>query len=195
MADHVEGSALLRQLLEGGNPRTLGNVGAVVELVHAHPDRLDELISCVLGNDDEIVTMRAADALEKVCRSDPALVQPHVPTLLGGMATIDQPSVQWHVAQMLGQVRLTARQRARAVRILRANLDHSADWIVLNCSLDTLATLARHDATLVETLLAYLRRYQHSSYKSLSSRAERLLTEFASPDRTTSRARSPAPDR
>jgi hypothetical protein len=34
------------------------------------------------------------------------------------MAKIAQPSVQWHVAQMLGRVRLTTAQRGRAVRLM-----------------------------------------------------------------------------
>jgi len=96
--------------LTGGNPRTLHNVDPVVKTVVAEPERLDELIVCVLDSEDEIVRMRAGDALEKVCRAQPLLLQPHVSLLLGDMAQIHQPSVQWHVAQMLGHVRLTSTQ-------------------------------------------------------------------------------------
>lgn len=170
--------ASIRDQLSGGDPRTLGRTAAVVDLVLGQPDRLDELIGCVVDEDDEIVRMRAGDALEKVSRSQPPLVQPHVPLLLGAMSRIDQPSVQWHVAQMLGHVRLTARQRSSAVRILCGYLDSSTDWIVLNCSLDTLAAFARRDEDLVETLLDYLRRFEHGSLKSLAKRARKLLAEF-----------------
>lgn len=167
----------IRESLSGGNPRTLHNVESVVALVLAEPDRLDELIRCVLDSDDEIVRMRASDALEKVCRERPSLLQPHA-ALLGAMSQIDQPSVQWHVAQMLGHIHITARQRVRAAVILRRNLDESSDWIVLNWSLQTLAELARTDTDLIEPLREYLRDFEHSSYKSLVKRARNLGAEF-----------------
>ncbi|MDR9450916.1 MAG: hypothetical protein RI637_06850 [Acidimicrobiia bacterium] len=172
----------IRESLSGGNPRKLQNVDVVVALVLEEPGRLDELIGCILDHDDEIVRMRAGDALEKVCRERPSLLQPHVPLLLGRMSQIDQPSVQWHVAQMLGHVRLTARQRTRAALVLRNNLDYSSDWIVLNWSLETLAALARRDLDLIEPLRRSLRHHEHSSYKSLAKRARVLLAEFGAED-------------
>ena len=169
--------------LSGGDPRTLRNVDEVVEIALAEPERLDELIRCVLESDDEIVRMRAGDALEKACRPQPPLLQPHVWLLLGAMSRIHQHSVQWHVAQMLGHVRLTPKQRHRAARLMNENLDESTDWIVLNCSLDTLAVLARQDPAVVDDLRHQLRRHEQSSYKSLANRARKLLIEFA-PDPT-----------
>jgi hypothetical protein len=79
---------------------------------------------------------------------------------------------------MMGHVKLSPRQRERATA-LRNNLEKSSDWIVLNYSLDTMAVLARQGRQLVPTLRDYLRRYEHSSYTSLSSRARKLLVEFA----------------
>jgi hypothetical protein len=173
-------------LLSGGNPRTLRNVDQVVETVLADPDRLQELTRCILASDDQVedqvnslgrlkVRMRAGDALEKVCRAQPPLIQPHVPLLLGEMA---QPCVQWHVAQMLGRFRLTTAQRRQAARLMDQNLDESSDWIVLDTSLDTLAILARTDPAIVEDLCPRLRRQAHSHFKSLANRARKLGIEF-----------------
>lgn len=164
--------------LSGGDPRTLRNVEEVVEIALAEPERLDELIRCVLESDDEIVRMRAGDALEKVCRRQPPLLQPHVWLLLGAMSRIHQHSVQWHVAQMLGHVRLTPAQRRRAAGLMNNNLDESADWIVLNYSLDTLAVLARQDPAILDDLHRQLRRHGQSDYKSLAHRARELSIEF-----------------
>ena len=168
----------IRDSLSGGDPRRLQNVDVVVALVLEAPDRIQELLDCILHCDDEIVRMRASDALEKVCRERPSLLEPHTPVLLGAMAQIDQPSVQWHVAQILGHVPLTAEQRTRAAQILRNNLDRSSDWIVLNWSLETLAALARKDTDLIGPLRTYLRRHEQSAYKSLAKRARNLLAEF-----------------
>ena len=80
----------IHDLLSGGNPRTLHNVDEVIRTVLAQPERVDELIRCVLDADDDIVHMRAGDALEKVCRAQTSLLQPHVFLLLGDMAKIRQ---------------------------------------------------------------------------------------------------------
>lgn len=78
----------IHDLLSGGNPRTLHNVDEVIRTVLAQPERVDELIRCVLDADDDIVRMRAGDALERVCRAQTSLLQPHVFLLLGDMAKI-----------------------------------------------------------------------------------------------------------
>jgi hypothetical protein len=177
------GQVPIQDLLSGGDPRTLRNADEVTETVLAQPERLDELIRCVLDSQDDIVRMRAGDALEKVCRAQPSLLQPYVSLLLGDLAAVRQPSVQWHVAQMLGQVRLRTAQRRRAARLMDKNLDESADWIVLNCSLETLAILARADPAIVGDLRRQLGRHEQSSYRSLANRARKLRLELE-PDPT-----------
>jgi len=74
--------APLHDRLSGGDPRTLRNVDEVVTTVLVDPERLGELIACVLASHDQIVRLRAGDALEKVCRTRPCLMQPHVSLLL-----------------------------------------------------------------------------------------------------------------
>lgn len=170
--------ASVRQQLVGGDPRTLRHVDMVVERVRRTPHLLDELLDCVVGEEDEVVRMRASDALEKICRDRPDLLQPRVAVVLGPMARIPQASVQWHVAQMLGELPLTAHQRSRAARLLDRYLRASTDWIVLNCSLETLAALSREDDGLLGLLREHLARCEESPYRSLSSRARRLRDEF-----------------
>ena len=91
--------------LRGGKPRTLGRAPDVVEFVLRHPGELGDLIECIFG-DDEIVRMLAADALEKVCRQHPDWLTPHFDRVLTDVAAVPQPSVQWHVAQMIGKLHL-----------------------------------------------------------------------------------------
>lgn len=164
----------------GGDPRRLQNAETVIELVLASPDRLDELFDCVFS-DDEIVRMRASDALEKVCRQRPALLRDHVDRLLVDMAEIEQPSVQWHLAQILATVPLDDEQRTRAVALLHHNLAAYDDWIVTNLTLESLAHFARDDSDLRPGFVAALRNYEHSSYKSIRSRVSKLLAEFDRP--------------
>jgi hypothetical protein len=87
---------VFRENLVGGPKRDLRNAG-VVAAVLAESARVGQLFECVLDR-DEYVRMRAADALEKVCRTDHAILEPLTERIFEEMAVIDQPSVQWHVA-------------------------------------------------------------------------------------------------
>ena len=94
------------------------------------------------------VRMRAGDALEKIARIRPELLAPFTRRLLGDVADVDQPSIQWHLAQILTEIELTPQQRQRAIAILKRNLERYEDWIVLNLTLHALAHFARDDPEL-----------------------------------------------
>lgn len=174
-----DGPGTIEVLLAGGNPRSLRNADIVINAASRQPERLEELVQCVFSA-DEIVRMRASDALEKVCRAHPGLLQRFVPQLLGEMARIEQPSVQWHLAQILTEVRLDEREQAEAIAILEHNLDTSGDWIVTNLTLQALAVFARTSPAVRTRLTERLHHYQDSPYKSVASRARKLLAEFDS---------------
>jgi hypothetical protein len=167
-------------MLEGGHHNSLGRTEEVVVVVLADPARLDELFSC-LGHGDELVRMRAGDALEKVCRGRPGWFEPHVEQLLGVVGQIEQPSVQWHVAQMLQRLRgrLSEEQARRATELLRRNLIRSTDWIVLNVTMDVLAEWARDDPALAAWLAGELRRLRGDGRKSVAKRASKRLADLA----------------
>ena len=74
------------------------------------------------------------------------------------MARIDQPSVRWHLVQMLGEVTLRPPQRERALTVLWDCVDHAGDRIVLNYSLEVLAGFVRQDPVLRERFVAALLR-------------------------------------
>lgn len=96
------------------------------------------------------------------------------------MSRIEQASVQWHLAQILTQVRLDDREQAEAITILEHNLDTSGDWIVINLTLQALATFARTSPAVRTRLTGRLHHYQDSPYKSVASRARKLLAELGS---------------
>jgi hypothetical protein len=86
-------------LLTGGDPRSLRNATIVIDAASRQPGRLEELVQCVFSA-DEIVRMRAGKGLP----TQPGLLRPFVPRLLGQMSRIEQASVQWHLAQILTEV-------------------------------------------------------------------------------------------
>jgi len=69
-------------LLSGGDRRSIGRSNEVVKLVLRAPRRFAELLQC-LWSDDPTITMRAADAAEKVSAVKPELLKPYKAELLG----------------------------------------------------------------------------------------------------------------
>jgi hypothetical protein len=102
-----------------------------------------------------------------------------VDRLLTDVAAIDQPSVRWHLAQILRHVTLTPAQRARAIAVLRANLAASDDWIVVNETLTTLAVFARDDDALRAALVPLLDARTREPRRAVAKRAARLLAELS----------------
>jgi hypothetical protein len=167
-------------MLRGGHPNSLGRTEDVVELVLAERAHLEALFAA-MDDPDEVVRMRVGDALEKVCRERPGWFVAHIERLLGELGRIEQPSVQWHVAQMLERLRgdLSESQARRATELLQHNLTTSHDWIVLNVTMDVLTEWARTDAPLAGWLRPELERLRHDDRRSVAKRAAKRAAELA----------------
>jgi hypothetical protein len=171
-------------MLERGHRSSLGRTEEVVGVVLADHARLEELFA-TLADSDEVVRMRAGDALEKVCRVQPGWFLAHLDRLLNEVGQIQQPSVQWHVAQMLQHLRsdLSDDQAKRATELLQRNLSTSTDWIVLNVTMDVLTAWADRDALLAAWLVPALERLRRDDRTSVAKRASQRLAALA--DRQT----------
>jgi len=106
-----------RAQMFGGNKRKINN-RSVIEAVLHDPTRVGEVFACV-KDDDAYVRMCASDALEKVCRANASIVQPLQTRVLNEMSTIDQPSVQWHYAQIVDQLHFTPQETAQVMSKLQ----------------------------------------------------------------------------
>lgn len=160
----------LRDRLSTGSARSLGEADQVAAEAADSRQLVDELVDCVL-DDDELVRMRASDALEKVARTRPEWVGPHAERLLGKVALVDQPSVRWHLAQILAEIPLQPEQRERAVALLRRMLAEETDWIVLTCTMTALTDLCLDDATAKPWLGSLLRQHAGDPRPAVAKRA------------------------
>lgn len=167
-------------MLKGGHPNSLGRTEEVVGIVLADRVRLEELFATI-ADPDAVVRLRVGDALEKVCREQPGWFVAHVERLLGDLGQIEQPSVRWHVAQILQHLRsdLSDDEARRATQLLQRNLTDSTDWIVLNVTMDVLTEWAHHDPPLAGWLTPELERLCQDDRKSVAKRAAKRLTELA----------------
>ncbi len=164
------------ELLHGDDPRKLHGVGAVVDVVLHAPQRFGELIAC-LGGDDPVVRMRAADAAEKITRAMPDLLEPHRAALLALAETTDQPSLRWHLAQMLPRAPLDPNEQRAFIGALRRWLDDGSA-IVKTSALQALADIALDDPSLRRMVLPAIRKAIDTGTAAVRTRGERLLASL-----------------
>ena len=165
-------------LVVGGKSNSLGRAQEVIDLVLADQSRLDELYNCLFA-DDAWARMRAADAFEKVCRQHPEWLLPYVDRFPSELAISTQPSIQWHLAQIYGQLSLTDEQEKDAVDWLtRLVSTKDVDWIVAANAMDTLAKFARNGSFSKAQLISLLKIQQQHKSNAVIKRSTKLLTEF-----------------
>ncbi len=170
--------SFVEMLSVGGKSNSLGRAGEVIDIVLRDRSRLDELYQC-LFDDDAWVRMRAADSLEKVCRIHPEWLTPYIDRLSRDFATSDQPSTQWHMAQIYGAVELTTAQREFAVRWLKKLLSSpSVDWIVATNSMITLMQFTRESLFPKPEMIALLDIQQQHKSAAVVKRATKLRDEL-----------------
>lgn len=166
-------------LAEGGKKNSLGRAEEVVQIVLADQSRVDELYQC-LFEDDAWVRMRAVDALEKVCRVHPEWLEPYVNRLLSEVATIDQASIQWHLAEIFRQVHLSPRQRQQAIALMKDNISSKdADWIVASNTMETLAMFVTNGSVSAHELLPLLEIQKAHHSKAVVKRATRIFDQLS----------------
>ena len=161
------------QKLAGDDRRAIGKSNEVVAQVLARPS-LFRLVFEGLLDDDPIIRMRAADAVEKVSSKRPEYLKPYKKTLLRRVAAVNQQEVRWHVAQMIPRLDLTPAERAEAVCLL---VDFLADRssIVRTFAMQALADIAAQDAVFEPQVVGLLRALTETGTSAMRARGRKLL--------------------
>ncbi len=162
-------------LMAGGKSNSLGRVNEVIALVLVDRSRLDELYNCLFV-EDAWARMRAADALEKVCRQHPEWLVDYIDRFFSDLADSTQPSIQWHLAQIYAQVQLSTAQKRTVIAWLKHILaSPQVDWIVAANAMDTLVQFAQDGSVSVAQVIPLLKVQQKHKSKAVIRRADKLL--------------------
>lgn len=162
----------------GEKRNTLGRAQEVVDIVLSDRSHLDELYNAIF-DDSPWIRMRAIDSLEKVCRVHPDWLEPYTDRLLTAVASIEQPSVQWHLAELFREINLSPNQRERAIAHLKQNIkDTSVDWIVAANTMTTLTIFVKNGYIVKEEVLPLLNTQQKHHSKAVVKRAVKLFDEI-----------------
>jgi hypothetical protein len=167
-------------LLKGGDRRSIGRSDQVAAMVFKDL-RLFPKLMAGMWSEDPIVRMRAADATEKVTRTNPKLLRPFKKELLGLMGEAKEQELRWHLAAIVPRLPLNAKERQLASSLLNGYLEDRSS-IVETFTLQGLADLAHDDPRLRLEVLDTLREATRTGTPAMKARSRKLLIEL---DRTS----------
>ncbi len=163
-------------LLEGGDRRSIGRSDQVAAMVSRNPRLFPKLIAG-LWSEDPIVRMRAADATEKVTRTNPKLLWPFKKELLGLMGEAKEQELRWHLAAIVPRLPLNAKERQLASSLLNGYLEDRSS-IVKTFALQGLADLGNDDPSLRLEALGTLREATRTGTPAMKARSRNLLIKL-----------------
>ncbi len=166
----------MREVLEkltGGDRRLIGRSDEVVAEVLEDPTLFDTVFGGML-NEDPLVRMRSADAVEKITAEYPEYLRPYKEKLIQQVAATEQQEVRWHVAQMLPRLSLTREERAVVLSILLDYLNDESRIVKTFC-MQALADLAEKDPSLRPRVIDLLTHLIKTGTPAMKSSGRKLL--------------------
>jgi len=167
------------QKLKGGDLRSIGRAEEVVQDILNNPVLFAEVFEGML-DDDPLVRMRSADALEKVSSKHPEYLQPFKNRLISEVSQVRPQEVRWHVVQMFSYLEVDKAERDEIIRILLSYLDTDKSKIVKVCSMQSLANLAQNDEAMRHKVVRKLEEIVEAGSPAMVSRAKKLLAKLSS---------------
>lgn len=170
----MQHSETIHAMLAAGRSRmNVGRTEEVAAVVRAQPKKAARLIECLWDEDPGVVN-RAADALEKVSRERPSVLETWKAPLLGLLLEATENKLRWSLAVIVPRLKLTTPECQRVAAILQSYLEDESS-IVKTCAMQGLAELTRQDPSLLPMTLDQLRILSLSGTPAMRARGRRLL--------------------
>ena len=181
-------NSIIRKL-KAGDLRQKRKSEEVVADVLKKPQLFRQVVAGIAYTDPG-VRMRASDAIEKITRFRPELLQPYKKNFLSVFATIDQKEVRWHLAQILPRLELTRKERQQVFDILISFLDDNSR-IVKTFAMQGLADIAEMDHSYLPRVVKIVENLMASGIPAIQSRGKKLLPKLtkAQPNPALNRTR------
>ena len=167
----------IRDYLIGGDLRSLGRA---TELIHKINNQEDfDLLMQELVSKDRIVTMRAADIIEKVTIKHEDYLQPYKRTILNLLTNAENIEFKWHIALLISQLKLTPTEAGKAWNILTGwALDKKESRIVRVNSLQSLYNISNKYTKLKSDLEHTFNELETQNIPSINARIKKLRKYF-----------------
>lgn len=171
-----EHAADLRELLSGGDRRSIAGSNRARALIERDPARIGELAG-LTRDDDWLVGLRALDLLEKFAHDHPEWVEPYKRIFIGPLSRSDKWEVRLQIVRALPLFPWTPAQTKRVEAILTENVSFP-QLFVRAWALDGLATLVENRPRLVPLVRRCLNEFERSPSKALRARARKIAARL-----------------
>lgn len=111
----------LRDLLAGGDRRSIGKSNIIVSLGYRDPTILPFLVN-LLEDEEILVRMRAADALEKATKKNRDVLSPSKIKLFKIARESEDQELKWHLAQILSGLSLSEEEAKTVFKLMEQYL-------------------------------------------------------------------------
>lgn len=162
--------------LRGGDRRSIGKVDDVVSAVRKKPDLFKDLVTG-LFEEDPVVRMRAADAMEKISLDNPKFLQPFKRKLIRLAKNSQQQELRWHIAQMIPRLKLTPKETATLTEILFDYLNDKSK-IVVTFAMQALADLVIKEAIISTGVIRAIEKLIQTGSPAIQSRGKKILPKL-----------------
>jgi hypothetical protein len=129
-------------------------------------------------NEDKVVRARCSDAVEKVAKKFPEYIQKKKSVILKNLNKFEQKEVIWHIALMLGYLKLNKKETDIAVVQLFKWLGSSQSIIVKVACMQTLAQHAMKNKKLIKVVRDEIERQMINGAPAVKARGRHLLADF-----------------
>lgn len=168
--------------LSGGDLRSDGMANEVVKVVLENPGLFDELFAG-LSEPDDVIRGRAADALEKVCRSRPDLFVGRLSELFQTVRREQVVMARFHIAMILGHLALYGDLVDDIAEVL-LNLLEDESAFVRSWAIVGLCIVGRRSPSMaggIVTRISSLERDASAAVRSRARKAVNLLIDENAP--------------
>lgn len=163
----------LEDYLRGDDLRSLGHSAMLLRLIKDQ-ETFDELFA-FLFHHDRITTMRAADVIEKITRSNSHFLFKHKAALLRIAGLNNTAELKWHLALLLSRVRWRSNEKKKVWELLKSwSLDKRSSKIVRVNSLQGLFELSTTSPSLTVELKEIFKEVQKENIPSINARIRKL---------------------
>jgi hypothetical protein len=162
--------------LRGGDRRSIGKVSEVVAAVQKKPDLFKDLVTG-LFDEDPVVRMRAADAMEKISLDNPQSLQPFKTEIIRLAQQTQQQELRWHTAQMIPRLKLTSKETATVTDIFFEYLNDKSK-IVVTFAMQALSDLALKRAEASARVIRAIEKLSRTGSPAIQSRGKKLLLKL-----------------
>ncbi|REL37738.1 hypothetical protein DYD21_08120 [Rhodohalobacter sp. SW132] len=161
--------------LQGGDLRSIADVEQLIPLIK-NQKNFDELFR-FLSSKDRLVVMRAADAAEKITKTDPSYLDSHKSEIIELLYHAKDKELKWHLALMVSRIDLSENELERVWNKLEAWVrDKSESKIVRVNSLQALYALSSLNKVLKRKFEIIIRDIKNENIPSLNARIN-ILTQ------------------